>query len=482
MGEAILTRQEAFSNLVAQMVQELREKDSIDLLSLYSRDDALKDNHYTAEEIETLAQAIAPYGDKVEAISMSFHAFGDEHMPALCTLMRACPNIKSLQMSDNKLTANSLAMLSDTIGQLPDLYSLSLPNNNIGHGKAGEALVRLVEANPHISILEISNNPLTSQDMLGLCHGLEKNNTLYTLHVDDTCIEPEAQGAIHQLLRENRTLSTFTYRNENMDDADKTTFIEIAQQSENKNLDYISPDNGQVGCPTPLRLRRDVAYERFMEQSNARPTPEEQTYAERAHTENFSGMLHWLARIPSYEVMAQHLEAYDAFADTLPLPDMQQGITVGALFTADENGFAPLDNPRLWKDEQAVWNALEKAGERLTPETLHRQTEKGTSLLESALLAGRTSQVLLQLNAQGLQVQAKELLQADGMPNALYNALIEKGDAARLFTADNWRGASNEAMQSAMRYLPENQQEIIPNKHQLRIAVGLAERTQAHGR
>src|SRR5690606_38928968 len=76
-------------------------------------------------------------------------------------------------------------------------------------------------------------------------------------------------------------------------------------------------------------------------------------------------------------------------------------------------------------------------------------------------------ETMAQLNGNNLFLQADALLTDEGQPSPLFAWIIKEGKAGKIFTEDNWKGASKEEVRAVMRHVPEDQQARIPNRHQL---------------
>lgn len=478
---------EVFSAFLERQAEIFKQAGKIELLSMYDHQDAMGNKDYTPDytpqEIESFTETVAPHGDKVEAISLSFNpALDDTGAAALAGLVRACPNARSLQLSSTSLTADALPTLSAALQDCPNIYNLTMDKALIGGRGAGQKILDLINANPHITNLDISGNPLTADDVATLAAGLADNRSLHTLHLGNTCAEPAAQDALIDMMGKNTYLTTFTYDYEGMGEAQAERFAQAIRRSENPNYSYVRLHKRSADFAVDLTARSSEGLTHFQQAMAAQPDCSQQSYAALANTERHLGYLTYIGRVPGYEPVLEGAQAYRAFADTLPDIDCSTPVTVHDLLQPNDNGFAPLDNPRLWHKEEAVFSALEASGEELTPDNLNRRSDKGTSLLESALLGGRTGRVLGLLNDRGIRLDEKLLLQANGESTPLFDAIIEKGDGAKLFTAQNWRGGSSNGLDKAMEKLPDEQRDAITNRFQLRHAVQQNEATVSRGR
>lgn len=478
---------EVFSAFLERQAEIFKQAEKIELLSMYDHQDAMGNKDYTPDytpqEIESFAETVAPHGDKVEAISLSFNpALDDTGAAALAGLVRACPNVRSLQLSSTSLTAEALPELSAALQDCPNIYNLTLDKCLIGGSDAGQKILDLVNANPHITNLDLSGNPLSAEDIATLSAGLANNRSIHTLHLGNTCAEPAAQDALIELIGQNTYLTTFSYDYEGMGEAQAERFTQAIRRSENPNYSYVRLHKRSADFAVDLTARSSEGLTHFQQAMAAQPDCSQQSYATLANTERHLGYLTYIGRVSGYEPVQEGAQAYRAFADTLPDIDCSAPVTLHDLLQPNANGFAPLDNPRLWHEEEAVFAALGASGQSLTIDSLSQCSEKGTSLLDSALLGGRTGRVISLLNDRGIQLDDKLLLQADGEATPLFNAIIEKGDGAKLFTPQNWRNSTIGALDKAMEKLPDTQRDAVTNRFQLRHAVQQNEATVSHGR
>lgn len=133
------------------------------------------------------------------------------------------------------------------------------------------------------------------------------------------------------------------------------------------------------------------------------------------------------------------------------------------LFALDKNGYAPLDNPRIWQDGDAARWVLDTMP--LSDKLLTRKTEKGGTLLLAAFNGMPAEEVVKQVNVQGNQLDKSLLLTGEGKPNFLLRVLMHEGKSDALFCHDNWLGKRGE-MTEVYNAMPEEKR---PNNyHRLR--------------
>ena len=131
------------------------------------------------------------------------------------------------------------------------------------------------------------------------------------------------------------------------------------------------------------------------------------------------------------------LEQINAFIDTLPISSPET-CTREELLTPNDKGYAPIDNPRIWKHMDEILDALNEKGTPLTVEDFLQQREKNGeshSLLET-VLAGKGAGKLKTLNNAGIQIPLDVMVQ-DGEASPLLQNLLDQGTAKHLLSPAN---------------------------------------------
>lgn len=134
------------------------------------------------------------------------------------------------------------------------------------------------------------------------------------------------------------------------------------------------------------------------------------------------------------------------------------------LFKPAYSGFAPLDNPRFWQSSEMREAAKDL---KLTDEFLAKETPKGSTFMASAAHGLPAKDFMGLFNKQGITFGVKELLDGEGKPSALLEALADKPDGLNaLFSAQNWMG-NRSGLQRVYKALPASDK---PNNYHALLA------------
>lgn len=130
------------------------------------------------------------------------------------------------------------------------------------------------------------------------------------------------------------------------------------------------------------------------------------------------------------------------------------------------------DNPFTAEDVSlATWKQL--------PQALQVAQEAETPIAPAILTriacnASRHFQlplVMQALHSNGYHLQKDALVNAEGQWHAEALEMVHNGEAAHLFSRENWRGADAESLSRTARALPEDMRDMVENLAQLRIAL-----------
>lgn len=136
---------------------------------------------------------------------------------------------------------------------------------------------------------------------------------------------------------------------------------------------------------------------------------------------------------------------YIHFAENLPSLPNQKVDFIEGVFTPDVNGFAPLDNPRIWNDStcKLLLKEVVQKGCLLTKETARH------GRVVDVLLHGLPAkEVISTLNENGVFLRSDALLDEARKPSFLLQAIVAApGGVNALFTRENWTGAAQEMKQ-----------------------------------
>lgn len=168
------------------------------------------------------------------------------------------------------------------------------------------------------------------------------------------------------------------------------------------------------------------------------------------------------------------------------VPGLQQmmPLTLDGLSRRSEDRFkiAPLDNPKFWQKFEEAAQSLAAQGTPITKQLLLQTNRDGDPYLLNAARCGEIGQVVDVLNRQGETIGKEELLDRDGQPTALLQAIIGTRQAHRLFTPENWVGQSTTPIQTVYRALPPEAQHSVQNYYGLLHTITRQQRASEQGR
>lgn len=148
-------------------------------------------------------------------------------------------------------------------------------------------------------------------------------------------------------------------------------------------------------------------------------------------------------------------------------PQLPADAYIAALFQPDAQGFAPLDNPYLWRDGATAMQELSAVP--LKQRFLNRQTDKGSTVLESLAFITPMDELLPFLSGRGIRLGKQDLLHADGKPTHLFELIEQKKNGLEtLMKGRYWLGRGSEMRQLYDALPAHNQSRISP--HELRYA------------
>lgn len=325
--------------------------------------------------------------------------------------------------------------------------------------------------------LFVSDASAGDENAAKLAGAMRGNTSLKALALDNKRISDQGIGFIADMLAGNRTLQELILNRNPLNDAGGRRLAEGLQHN-----------TGLVRLSLYLDTMRQDAYDavsraiiesgnkNFLELNSFAPHFEVKAFA----AQNLTALERLADTVRDNPLAANAAELFEArlrqnafdykysnqkfgrdflrVLNNLPgLPEPSAEVCE-ALFTATENGYAPLDNPFLWQDAEQARQVLEKMP--LNRELLVRRTDKGASLLESLARSVDTGVLVKSLNRQGIHIGGQLLLDAENKPNNVFSALIDRGDVRELFSTENWRGREGVELAAIHQALPARLQDV----------------------
>lgn len=425
---------------------------------------------------EALYKRLASYTDLLE-LEMEGCNLKDEDAQAIAEFLPKNKGFTRLFLLENFIGPQGVEALAEAAKELPELHDVNLARNMLLDRAGGEAAANLLRNAPKLLSLNVSLNQMKDEGSAVLADAVERAPQLRKLTASQLNNSVDGFNALVKSVRDHPSLQNALLMRDTSYTAQKPEEEQAIKQlagGEAKNLTAFSPRTPLVEA---VISRNKVAAERAARMLEREPDTLD--YTERAALYE-----RWNVVCDVANKLRPPLDTSDAslkvmqqrFAEHMhALPKTAKD--ADGLFQPNAEGFAPLDNPAIWRNPQQVLEAVES----LTRELLERTTPKGVSLLASATAAARISTLLPALNAKGVQLKGEALLEADNTPTPLFQTIIDRGDGSKLFTRDNWRGAHPAEMRRAADALPAEQRALVPMRT-LTAALGLDQPRVARGR
>lgn len=388
------------------------DKDFIDKLQQdkYGTTVLLGTVNYSPEEIETLAEALT-HAKSVVEFDIEGDCLTDQSIKPLIEALKSLPRITDVTFAGGKLTDN-----------------------------AAQAIAELVEERLSIKTLSISGNPDIKSD--GLCAILEaaEKGGLCDLAAFNCGITPEMLPDLVQTIR--------YFQPRNLTDFDL--------QMEPDNCGEYAPCMIEIGefCTANAEIAQHLGTKL------AGIEPEEWEIADLSSVGGrFEPVRSTLSPL-TFTKLNDKLETLPALPEDVPA-------TMAALIETDERGFAPFDNPKTWAKFKEVAAELAEAGTPITKAFLmETRNRDGESMICNGIRNGQMPAMQKVLAASGEAIDAADLRADDG---AALRAVMTGGHTAQIMNEAFWL-EEPKAMKEIWGTIPEEQRELVPNRHTLLAA------------
>lgn len=378
----------------------------------------------------------------------------DSDAPMIAKIVANNPQLQRIDLAVNSFSAKGIAQIAESAQPHANLKSVTLRENKLDGRAGGIAAAQFALTCPQLEIFNVSGNPLGDDGIAAIDDRLPSPLFLKEFSAVNCAVTETGFNSLYNIVQRMPVATDiYVYQKGLTDGPDAPTsriIFDALGKSGNKNVSYITPAPENVNeisrshSVCAAKLRAEVSIHCAAEMDF-------ETLAACYERRNSIGIAH---------DMKERMPKFLAEIEALPaLPAASQPFS--ALFKADDTNIAPLDNPMLWDDPAAVMAFIDKSGQVLNAATLHRTTDKGTSLLQSAFEGYHAREALQELNLRDIRLQEDILLGENGQPTAFFEHVIERGDGALLFTPDNWKGGSLHSMQACLEVLPEEQKEHV---------------------
>ena len=353
----------------------------------------------------------------------------------ILSVITAHPGLKSISVPYNQLTSEIMGRFVTMAETHPTLERLNI-NTNMGGNVAGKAVAKAITRNPRLKQIYLHNAMVGEESLPEIATALSNNTSLAALTLSQ-------QGTIGY-------------------DTIEEHFASAIHPGRHFNLCKLITNNSVGGDPMWEVLDRN-----YNAANAVVETWDKQGAKGLTALHAFS-----IAKRPNaVETVAFSKESWSGyhavdlmagcrkFLDSLP---KAATLNPQALTTPQENGFSPLDNPKVWEEFPSIVTALEEAGQGLTKQSL--QGGNGCTHLKMGVLCGQTQQLLSHLAKQGEQLAPADLIE-DAKPTELLETLMDMREVSTLFSRDIWKGKPPAAASTLYQCLPEEAKAQVPDIH-----------------
>lgn len=430
----------------------------------------VQSSYHEAEGKAALFEELAGNG-KLVAVELKDCDLNDADGEAIAAIVKGNPNLSKLVLLKNFIGPETIEKIADASQEHGPLQWVNLSRNMLKDEAGAKAIGALLRSNPRMTHLNVSSNQLKDAGSQLLTEHIASAplQELYAAHLNNS---DAGYQALVQTVGDHPTLMTVNImQGERVIDNESRTSVITNSLSRGSSSSLISftpqSDDSKTMCDENKDAARHA--KTLLEERDATTLDYHELAAICEHLPYIHKNLSRTAAQDSEKSPAQQAEEFTTLLRSLPpLPSAEEA--VDALFTPDKNGYAPLDNPLLWRDAEAVFDFLDAHDQPLDEAFLARTTPKGMGVIESALGFGAAAQTVPLLNAHNARIQKDVLLDAEHNPTELYQGLLSRRESAALFTAENWKGANAADMRAAAEHLSAGQQQRV-GVHRLAAAI-----------
>lgn len=403
--------------------------------------------------------------ENLHSIKIDDGELKDADAIALARVVAKQPHLQELVLLKNYIGPEGLDALTDAASKHSSLRNVNLSRNCLKGQEGGESAARFMQANPQLDTFNLSGNMLGDDGGAIVADALTALPRVRLFFAAHTQMGSETLGTFADIASRHGSLCSINItQGEALGANDAATIgnMENFKNGPSNNLLYILPESettkaicqenkDSIGHAMGLLTQelKDLSYAQHC------------GILERWPSMNYAWEHHMKFPVDTSKKSKEFMrEEFPAFLRELPPLPSEGG--ADALFAANAEGFAPLDNPRIWQNPQAVMDYVDACGQKLDAAFLERKTERNVSFVESAMGIAPAPMMLRLLNEAGIQLQGDALLTTDKKPTPLFDSLIDRGRAASLFTDKNWKGGHPAALHACAAQLPERTRDQIP--------------------
>lgn len=382
---------------------------------------------------------VMKYPEEIISLTVAGNKLTDASAPLIADIIRKAPKMVDLTIARNNFTAAGFAEIAKAVAEHPIIEQFRCFQNGLsGSGEAISDLFRNTKNLKHFSANEAG---ISDADFIKFAPELAKNGTLNSVVFSDN--KPGAAGAAafaDAALIQNRNLNQAPMATQ--DEDARAPYLRTFMDSRASLLLLdVNPYDERVTPKAKLNRSEMEDARRKLAKINELTGPDLRRIEAR------------YANIFAEKYVDK--AGYEALVENLPaLPRHDEKLADG-LFHEDAQGFAPLDNPRLWKDAASAKGTLDAL--LLTREVLSKTTQKGSGLLDAAAAVIPGEELVGYLNAKGIKLGVDVLLTEEGKPTPLLAQMTHTHQAGALLALSNWVGQPTEGLREVFDAIPDYQ-------------------------
>lgn len=438
----------------------------------------LNNCNLTDEGAKALAEGLAQ-NSSLETVAVYGNEIGDEGAIAFADALGKNKTLKRLTLDYNRIGEQGAIAIADKLQHHPlkglglgsnclgdegavaiakaggELESLTLFRNLIGD-EGAEAVAEHLFKKGKLETLDISTNRIGVEGAQAMVDALASGSVLHSLLLSDNKIGKAGIESFADFMRDNDTMATL-FLDQKPTSTETVDAVASAISGRNhKNLMQFTPRNDSVDAVVGKNSDDNKALCERLQKTLGTPNLK------------ISDMLEAGQRQVAIRDITHRLS--DKFSANLPietdamlaaLPVLSGEPTREKLLQKDERGLTPLDNAATWQNIDSLLPLFDKA-------FLSQKNADGEPLFINAAHCGKLPEIIEKLNRGGEILTPAELLAEDGKTaSPLLTHLAEAGEAGQLFTFENWKNQSAQAMRKVYDALPEDAHSQVKNFHSL---------------
>ena len=174
-------------------------------------------------------------------------------------------NLKTLDLSHNKIENLGAKAISKLIKSLPVLETFDIMNNGIGF-EGAECLAHSISVHQTLRSFNISMNKLSDEGGVLICRALSQNTVLRTINLSMCSLGPNTCGALGEMLSLNSTLQSLNLENNCLSEEGGEVLLSGIKQ--NSVLLTLDVRMCQLGERLEYELNRQLKHNKHQEDPN----------------------------------------------------------------------------------------------------------------------------------------------------------------------------------------------------------------------